>query len=170
MPLMIRPATAADLQAITDIYNEAGVGTTASYDIEPVTLPDRMEWFAHKQRKGYPTLVGVEDGAVVGFAGYGQFRDKAGYDHTVEHSVYVVESHRAAGIGRMLMNALIDYARGHGVHVMVGALDGENEASLAFHRSLGFEEVGRLPQVGRKFHRWLDVVFVQQIFDQTVPE
>ncbi len=157
----IRPATEADLAAITDIYNQAGVGTTASYDLEPVTVEQRRVWMAQKASKGFPVLVAELDGQVVGFAAYGTFRDLRGYDQTVEHSVYVADGLRAAGLGRMLMSALIDRARGDGLHVMVGVLDAANEASLAFHERLGFVEVGRMPEVGRKFDRWLDVIFVQ---------
>lgn len=164
MAITIRPARPSDIPAITEIYNEGGVGTTASYDLEPVTVEDRTAWFLAKQARAFPTLVALEDGAVIGYAGYGTFRDKAGYDFTVEHSVYVREGYRTSGVGRMLMGALIDYARGHGVHAMLGVLDAENEASLAFHTRLGFVEVGRLPEVGRKFGRWLDVVFVQLTF------
>ncbi len=164
MAFTIRPARPSDLPAITDIYNEAGVGTTASYDLEPVSLTDRTAWFMAKQAKAFPTLMAVDQGEVIGYAGYGTFRDKAGYDYTVEHSVYVRDGYRTSGVGRMLMAALIDYARGHGVHVMLGVLDADNAASLAFHERLGFVEVGRLPQVGRKFDRWLDVVFVQLTF------
>lgn len=158
---LIRPATEADLPAITDIYNEAGVGTTASYDLEPVSVAERREWMRHKSVAGFPVLVAEDEGHVVGFAAYGPFRDKAGYRHTVEHSVYVAQGERAHGVGRLLMRALVDRARGDGLHTMVGVLDADNEASVAFHTRLGFVEVGRMPQVGRKFDRWLDAVFVQ---------
>ncbi|HSN43643.1 MAG TPA: GNAT family N-acetyltransferase [Propionibacteriaceae bacterium] len=164
MAITIRPARPSDIPAITEIYNEGGVGTTASYDLEPVTVEDRTAWFLAKQTRAFPTLVALDEGAVIGYSGYGTFRDKAGYDFTVEHSVYVRDGYRTSGVGRMLMAALIDYARGHGVHAMLGVLDAENEASLAFHKRLGFVEVGRLPEVGRKFGRWLDVVFVQLTF------
>lgn len=169
MPVTIRPATDADIPAITTIYNVAGIGTTASYDLAPVSVADRLEWFRAKQRRGFPTLVAVEDGETIGFASYGTFRDKAGYDYTVEHSVYVHDGRRASGVGRMLMTALIDHARGHGVHVMVGALDGSNAKSLQFHQTLGFEEVARMPEVGRKFGRWLDLVLVQLSFEGPEP-
>ncbi|GAA4896924.1 GNAT family N-acetyltransferase [Tessaracoccus lubricantis] len=166
----IRPAHSRDIPAITDIYNEAGVGTTASYALEPVTVADREAWFERLTAAEFPVLV-LEDpeGLVVGYASYGQFRPLEGYRHTVEHSVYIRSGHRAAGAGRMLMTALIDYARGRGVHVMVGVVDGSNEDSIAFHRRLGFEEAGRLPQVGRKFGRWLDVVFLTMIFEGNEP-
>jgi len=162
--VVIRAATVEDLGAITAIYNEAGVGTTASYDLEPVTVENRRAWLAERTSRSQPVLVAEESGRILGYASYGTFRDKAGYDRTVEHSVYVDEGARALGVGRMLMLALLDRARGDGVHVMVGVLDAENEASVAFHRRLGFVEVGRMPQVGHKFGRWLDVLFMQFTF------
>lgn len=160
----IRPAIEADLETITRIYNDAGVGTTASYDLEPVTVDERRAWWERHTASNHPVLVAEADGQVLGFAAYGTFRDKAGYDQTVEHSVYVADGARALGVGRMLMLALIDRARGDGIHVMVGVLDADNAASVAFHQKLGFVEVGRMPQVGRKFDRWLDALFMQLTF------
>lgn len=159
----IRPAQSRDLPAITEIFNEAVVGTTASYALDPVTVDDRRAWFERLTGAECPVLVLEDDGEVIGYASYAQFRPLAGYAHTVEHSVYIRSGRRAAGGGRMLMLALLDYARGRGVHVMVGVVDGSNEDSLAFHRKLGFVESGRLPEVGRKFDRWLDVVFMTQV-------
>lgn len=169
MPV-IRPAQHSDLAAITEIYNSAGVGTTASWALQPVTVEDRAAWFERLLASDFPVLVLEADGEVIGFASYGPFRPLAGYGHTVEHSLYVREGHRAAGGGRMLMNALLDYAQGRGVHVMVGVIDGGNEESIAFHSRLGFEETGRLPQVGRKFGRWLDAVFMTRVFNGPDPD
>lgn len=167
----IRPAHLRDIPAITDIYNEAGVGTTASYALEPVTESDRRAWFERLAAEEYPVLVLEDaDGLIIGYASFSQFRPLEGYRHTVEHSVYIREGHRSSGAGRMLMSALIDYARGRGVHVMIGVVDGANDASIAFHERLGFEVAGRLPQVGRKFGRWLDVVFVSMIFEGNEPD
>jgi len=165
MPPVIRSANHEDLPAIVEIYNEGGVATSASYDVEPVTLEDRAAWFERLRNQGHPVLVLEENGQVVGFASYGPFRDKAAYRHTVEHSVYVAEGSRSNGVGRMLLCALLDHARGRGVHVMLGVLDADNTASRAFHKSLGFIESAVLPEVGRKFGRWLDVVFVTRRFD-----
>lgn len=149
---------------MTDIYNLAGVGTTASYDLEPVTVAERTQALENSRRHNFPVLVAEVDGVIAGFASYGTFRAKAGYRFTVEHSVYVADGFRASGVGRMLMTSLIDHARGHGVHVMIGVLDAANEPSIAFHQRLGFVEVGRLPQVGHKFGRWLDAVLMQLTF------
>ena len=165
MPPVIRSASYEDLPAIVEIYNEGGVATTASYDVEPVTLEERTAWFERLRNQGHPVLVFEDAGRVVGFASYGSFRDKAAYGQTVEHSVYVAENSRSRGAGRLLLRTLIDHARGSGVHVMVGVLDAGNMASRAFHRSLGFTESAVLPEVGRKFGRWLDVVFVTYRFD-----
>ena len=122
----IRPAHRDDLPAITEIYNEAGVGTTASWALEPVTVEDREQWFDRLNKGDFPVLVLVEEGTVVGFASYGPFRPLAGWAPTVEHSVYIRDGYRASGGGRMLMHALIDYAQGRGVHTMVGVIDGTN--------------------------------------------
>ncbi|NHB85541.1 N-acetyltransferase [Tessaracoccus sp. HDW20] len=159
----IRPANAKDIEAITAIYNEAGVGTTASYALEPVTVDDRRAWFDRLAGGNFPVLVFEDGGVVTGYASYGPFRSLGGYANTVEHSVYIASGHRAAGAGRMLMMALIDVARGAGVHVMVGVIDGANTESIAFHERLGFEVTGRLPEVGHKFGQWRDVVFVTRI-------
>ena len=167
MPLTIRTAPAQDVPAITAIYNETGVATTASYDLAPVTVADRLAWFEGKQRRQFPVMVAEvspDDGqdanatpVIVGFAAY----------FTVEHSVYVVPDRRAGGVGRMLMSALIDHARGRGIHVMVGVVDANNSASIQFHEQLGFTVAGRLEEVGRKFGRWLDVVFVTLRFEDS---
>lgn len=168
--LTIRPAAPADIEAITTIYNQAGVGTTASYALEPVTLADRRAWYDARVAADEPVLVLVDEGEIVGYAAYGPFRSLGGYVHTVEHSVYIAEGRRAAGGGRMLMSALIDYAIGHGVHVMVGVIDATNEASISFHERLGFAETGRLPEVGRKFGQWRNVVFMTRILPGTGEE
>lgn len=156
----IRPAQPDDLPAITDIYNAAGVDTTASWALEPVTLSDRQVWFDRLRRNDFPVLVLEEDGSVVGFASYAPFRPLAGWAPTVEHSVYIRDGHRASGGGRMLLNALIDYARGRGVHTIVGVIDGANDKSIAFHERLGFQTIGRMDEAGSKFGRWLDAVFM----------
>lgn len=164
MAVTIRPAVLDDLPRIVDIYNEAGVATTASYDLEPVTVEERIGWFERLRSWGFPVLVVENDDVVVGYASYGPFRDKEGYLHTVEHSVYVADGYRSLGAGRMLLGTLLDYARGRGVHVMIGVLDAENDASRAFHARMGFEESCVLKEVGWKFGRWLDIIFVTHHF------
>lgn len=163
--ITIRPAQQKDVPAILDIYNDAVIHTTASYDLEPVSLESRQAWFAHKQEDGWPVLVAELGGEVVGWATFGPFREKAGYAGTVEHSVYVAGGHRGAGIGLSLMQPLIAEARARGLHVMIGGIDADNAGSIAFHKKLGFEEATPLRQVGRKFDRWLDLVFMPLYLD-----
>ncbi|AIZ45237.1 acetyltransferase [Deinococcus radiopugnans] len=160
-PSRVRPATRADVPALLEIYNHAVLHTTASYDLEAVSLDTRLAWFDHKQAAGWPVLVLEESGEVLGWATYGPFREKPGYAQTVEHSVYIREGRRGAGLGRRLMLALIADARARGFHVMLGGVDADNVGSLAFHARLGFVQVARFRQVGRKFGRWLDLAFVQ---------
>jgi phosphinothricin acetyltransferase len=161
MPAQVRPALRTDVPAIWNIYNAAVLHTTASYDLEPVSLDSRLTWFDHKRQAGWPVLVAELRGEVVGWATFGSFREKAGYAGTIEHSVYVREDCQGRGLGRLLLSALIDEARRRGFHTMVGGVDAGNVGSLAFHERLGFVQVAHFREVGRKFGRWLDLVFVQ---------
>ncbi len=161
--MRIRPAHPADLPALLEIYNDAVVHTTASWDLLPWTPVEHAEWYATKAKHRHPILVADEGGEILGYSAYGPFRAKAGYAATMEHSVYVRPSSRGLGIGRTLLVAIIEAARANGVHALIGGLSSDNDVSLALHHSLGFVEVGRLPEVGRKFDRWLDLVLLQLI-------
>lgn len=162
---LIRNADEADLPAIRDIYNAAVRDTTAIWNDVEVDLADRLDWFRQRRSVGFPVLVAERGGSIVGYAACGPFRPQFGYRTTVEHSVYVAEDARGGGIGRTLMLALMDRLGDAGQHVMVGAVDATNKASIALHLSLGFAEVGRMPQVGQKFGRWLDLVLLQRLLD-----
>jgi len=159
--MIVRPATPDDLPALTSLYNDLGVATTASYDLAPVGQDERADWLRQHSEHGWPVLVAEDNGEVIGYAAYGAFRPKAGYDATVEHSVYVRDP--GHGVGRALMMALIETAQAGGVHAMVCLVDDENTASIAFHEHLGFVTVGTLPEVGRKFGRWLNLVMQVKI-------
>ena len=161
--MRIRPAVPADLPALLEIYNEAVVHTTASWDLAPWTPVEHAEWYATKAEHRHPILVADAEGEVLGYSAYGPFRPKAGYAATMEHSVYVRPGHQGKGIGRTLLVAVIEAARANGVHALIGGLSSDNEVSMRLHHSLGFVEVGRLPEVGRKFDRWLDLVLLQLI-------
>lgn len=163
--LRIRDGSDADLPAILNIYNHAIATTTAVFSYLPHTLDMRREWFAEKQAKGYPVLVADLGGDVAGFATYGPFRAWPAYRYSVEHSVYVAAPARRRGVARRLMTALLERARAQDFHVVIGGIVAENEASLALHASLGFERVAHFRQVGFKFGRWLDLVFVQVLLD-----
>lgn len=153
-------------EAILAILNEAIVHSTALYDYQPRSRDSMVAWFAARQAGGYPVL-GLEDeaGTLLGFASYGTFRAFAAYKYTVEHSVYVHPAHRGRGLGRQLLQALIERARAQGVHVLVGGIDAANSASIALHTQLGFVPCGVIRQAGFKFGRWLDLAFYQRILD-----
>jgi phosphinothricin acetyltransferase len=159
----VREATAQDVPAILAIYNEVIATTTAVYRDDPADLEDRVAWWHDRQRQGYPVLVAADGGDVVGFASFGDFRNWPGYRFTVEHSVHVRADRRGEGVGHALMVALMDRAQRLGKHVMVAGVDAENAASLRFHQRLGFVPVAHLREVGFKFGRWLDLVFLQVI-------
>jgi len=151
---------------ILEIFNDAIVNTTALYDYRPRTMENMAAWFKAKQTGNLP-VIGCEDdaGNLLAFASFGSFRAYPAYKYTVEHSVYVHKDHRGKGLGRTLMHELITAARSQGVHVLVGAIDAANAASIGLHEQLGFQHTGTLPQVGFKFGRWLDLAFYQLVLD-----
>ena len=169
--LTLRPADAGDVQAITDITNQAIVHTTAIWTLNPVTTQARGAWMQDRIARGMPVIIAEVDGQAVGFGSYGDFRPHEGYRHTVEHSLYVSPHAQGQGIGRSLLAALIEHASHSGRHVIVGCIDASNEASRALHQSAGFVQTGLMPQVGRKFDRWLDLLIMQKILeDAGTPE
>ncbi|GAA0323601.1 L-methionine sulfoximine N-acetyltransferase [Sphingomonas oligophenolica] len=161
-PIEISDAGRADLPAILDIYNEVIAHTTAVYSEAPVTLADREAWYAGRIEQGYPILAAYREGRCLGFGSFGDFRAWPCYRHTVEHSVHVHADARGQGIGLKLVEALLERATMMGKHVMVAGIDADNQPSIGLHRRLGFSEVGRFPEVGRKFDRWLDLVFMSR--------
>lgn len=161
MPII--DATEAHLPGILAIYNDAVAHTTAIWNEVLVDLDNRRQWWQGRVAQGYPVLVAVEGGDVLGYASFGDWRAFDGYKYTVEHSVYVAEAARGRGIGLQLMNVLVERARGLNKHVLVAGIEAGNEASIRLHERLGFERVGLMPEVGTKFGRWLDLVFMQLI-------
>jgi phosphinothricin acetyltransferase len=161
--MYIDDAAEADLPAILAIHNEVVANSTAIYANDPTTLDERAAWRTGRLAQGYPVLVARDGDEVLGFASFGDFRAWPGYAATVEHSVHVRADARRRGVGRALLSALPDRARAIGKHVILGGIDADNAGSLALHQSLGFEKVAHFRQVGRKFDRWLDLVFVQLI-------
>lgn len=165
--MQIRDAAAADIDGITAIYNDAVANTTAIWNEVEVDAANRAAWLADRQRQGYPVLVAVDaSGAVLGYATFGDWRAFDGYRHTVEHSVYVQGDCRSGGVGTALMLELIGRARSLGKHVMIGAIEARNDASIRLHHKLGFEAVGHLKEVGTKFGVWLDLAFLQLTLDR----
>lgn len=160
--VLIRVAEPSDAAAIMAIYNHAVENSTATFDLVPRTYGQQLEWLS--DRSGARTvLVAVDPDGVVGFASLSPYRDRPAYSTTVEDSVYVSHTHQGRGIGRMLLEALIDTARAHGFHTMIARVVADHEASIALHEACGFETVGHEREVGRKFGRWLDVVTMQRM-------
>ena len=163
--MLIRDASPADAGAIAAIYNDAVRHTTAILMEGEVGAENRVQWMAARQGMGYPVLVAEADGAVIGYAAFGDWRPFDGFRGTVENSVYVAPQARGQGVAQALLAALIPRARACGKHVIVAAITSENAASLRLHEKLGFVETARMPQVGQKFGRWLDLVFLQLRLD-----
>jgi L-amino acid N-acyltransferase len=168
--MKIRDATAADLPEILAIYNDAVLTTTAIWNESVVDLENRLAWFSDRRRSGYPILVAEDAGGVIGYASFGDFRAWEGYRYTVEHSIYVGPDRRGNGVGRALLAPLIDRARLLGKHVIVAGIESSNLPSLRLHERLGFACVGELKEVGVKFGRWLDLIFMQLMLDDKLFE
>lgn len=163
--IQIRDATDLDLPTILDIYNDAILTTTAVYQYEPHRLDMRRAWLREKQSAGYPVLVAEVESRVAGFGNLGVWRAAAAYKYTVENSVYVAKDLRGHGIGKRLLGALIDEARAMDRHAIVAVIDADNAVSIGLHEAFGFERAARFKQVGRKFGRWLDLVFMELVLE-----
>ncbi len=159
--LSIRPAIDSDLDEILAIHNAAIRDSLAIWTELEVDRADRERWLAAHDAAGHPIIVAEIDGAVAGYAAYGPWREKSGYRHTVENSVYVAEGFQRQGIARLLMVDLIELARENGIHVMIAAIEAGNLASIALHEQLGFEPPQIMREVGIKFDRWLDLAFMR---------
>lgn len=151
---------------ILEIFNEAIANSTALYEYQPRAHEFMREWFAEKQSKNFPVLGAFDEcGVLLGFASYGKFRPQPAFKYTVEHSIYLHSEHRGKGIGRVLLDALIEHAHAHQIHCMVGVIDASNTASIMLHEQLGFGYAGTIRQAGFKFGEWLDVAFYQLLLN-----
>jgi phosphinothricin acetyltransferase len=159
--MVIRPATRDDVTAITEIYNNVLVSSTAIYRDIPVTLDERLAWFDAQQEKGFAVFVASQDERVLGYASYSDFRSWPGYRFTVEASIHLSPNARHQGTGTLLFQALIDHARAAGKHMLIAGTDSENLASIRFLEKFGAERACTLREVGYKFGRHLDLVFFQ---------
>jgi L-amino acid N-acyltransferase YncA len=158
----VREATAADLEGVVAIYNDVIANSTAVFSNHPVTVEERRAWWQARTAQGYPVVVAHDEHGVAGFATFGDFRAWPGYRFTVEHTLHVRADVRGRGIGTQLLCELIRRASALGKHVMIAGVDADNAASMCLHERLGFTAAGRLRQVGYKFDRWLDLVFLQR--------
>lgn len=160
--MIIRMAELGDLPRITEIYNQAVVSTTATFDEEPVSLEERRRWLEQHDQDHPVVVLLAESGELMGWGALSPFGGKSAYRYTVEHSIYVDERYYRRGVGKSLLFELMRLARILGYHSLIGRITADNEGSLILHKRFGFEEVGRLKEVGFKFDRWLDVVYVQK--------
>jgi phosphinothricin acetyltransferase len=160
--LTVRAATPDDLAAINDIYNHYVVHSTTTYDVEPNTEEERARWFAEHGPE-HPVTVAERDGEVLGFGSLSRFRTRFAYRHSVEDSVFVRHDLFRRGIGSAILEDLVRRAKAIGHHTVIGGIDADQRASILLHARHGFAEVARFREVGHKFGRWLDVVFMQRM-------
>lgn len=164
MAINIRPYKTDDTQAILDIVNHNILHSTSLYDYNIRSYEQQKTILEEKINKNFPVIVAELDGIVVGFGMYSEFRFREAYQFTVEHSVYVSEDFQSKGVGKQLLQELINLARKQKLHTMIGVIDSENQSSIVFHEKFGFKTVGIIKESGYKFDRWLDSVLMQLLF------
>lgn len=164
MSAILRPANSSDLVAINDIYNHYVLQSTCTYQEEPETLEDRHRWFQHHGDR-HPVIVAEAAGTIAGWGSLSSFHERSAFRNTVENSVYVHPQYHRQGIGSLLLVELCASARRLGHRAIIAAIDSGQPASMALHSKFGFVEVGRLKQVGLKFGRWLDAVYLELLLE-----
>ena len=162
--LSVRKAELSDVDAITEIYNEAILTTTSTFDTEPKTTAERLQWYQSHDKR-HPIWVAVIDGIVVGWISLSKWSDRPAYDGTAETSFYVKSEYRGKGIGSTLLQVLVKEAKQLQYHTLIARIAGESYASLHVHENFNFVRVGILKEVGRKFGRLLDVHVLQKMLD-----
>ena len=161
--LEIRPAAAADLPAITEIYEHAVRYGTATFELIPPDLAEMTRRFEVLMDGGFPYLVAALEGGVVGYAYAGAYRPRPAYRFTVENSVYLQPAIHRRGIGMQLLQRLIAESEQRGFRQMIAVIgDSANAGSIGVHTKCGFQMIGTHPAVGFKFSRWLDTVMMQR--------
>ncbi|MBS0565534.1 MAG: N-acetyltransferase [Proteobacteria bacterium] len=160
--MILRPAGAVDHPAILALWNPVIRATTITFTSEEKTAASLDSLIGARRAAGHEFWVAESGGAVLGFASYGQFRAGDGYAHALEHTILLAEAARGQGVGRALMTRLEDHARVGGGHTLFAGVSGENRAAVAFHERLGFRTLAVLPEAGRKFGRWLDLVLMMK--------
>jgi phosphinothricin acetyltransferase len=161
--LTIRRATTDDLGAITEIYNEAILQTTATFDTDQKAIKEQATWFTRHDAK-HPILVAELDGFVVGWASLSNWSDRKAYAGTAEASLYVEEEHQGRGIGKKLLQALIQEGQKVGLHTVIARITEGNVVSISLFEHEGFQNIGVMKEVGQKFGRLLDVYMMQKIY------
>jgi L-amino acid N-acyltransferase YncA len=161
---LLRPTEERDLTAIAAIYGDAVLGGTASYELEPPGLEEMTRRWRELVAKGYPHLVAIRDGAVLGYAYAGPYRPRPAYRYSVENSIYVAPDAQGRGVGRELLAELIAISEQLGFRQMIAVIGGgtEHPASVGLHLELGFRQIGVIEASGFKHGRWLDTVLMQR--------
>ena len=163
--IAIRAARFADLGAINDIYNYYVLHSNCTYQEELELLKARRQWFRHHGDR-HPVIVAELDGQVIGWGSLSPYHARSAYRHTVENSVYVHHRYHRRGIGSQLLQELIVRARGLGHRAIIAGIDAGQTGSVALHAKFGFAEAGCLKQVGFKFNRWLDVIYMELLLNE----
>lgn len=158
----IRVAEERDVPPILEIYNQAVLRTVATFDTEPRTIAQQLDWFAQHSLR-YPVLVAERDGQVIGWASLNRYSDRLAYAGTAELSLYVGEPFRGAGLGRRLLGAALEAGAVGGLHTVLSRIVEGNDNSVHLHRAHGFFTVGTMREVGYKFGRLLDVIIMQKL-------
>ncbi len=161
--LHIRSAELKDIPAITEIYNDAILNSTATFDTEIKTIVDRTQWFNNHGER-YPILSAEMDGNVIGWASLTKWSDRCAYEKTAEVSVYIHKDFRGKGIGKKLLEQLIFQGEKAGIHYMLARISQDNESSIHIHEIFGFEHIGVMKEVGFKFGKFLNVHLMQKVF------
>jgi L-amino acid N-acyltransferase YncA len=160
--LEIRPAAAADLPAVTEIYEHAVLYGTATFELIPPDLAEMTRRFGVLMDGGFPYFVAALEGQVIGYAYAGAYRPRSAYRFTVENSVYLQPAIHRRGIGLQLLQRLIAESEARGYRQMIAVIgDSANAGSIGVHTKCGFRMIGTHPHVGFKFGRWLDTVMMQ---------
>ena len=161
--LNILPATLEHLEQITNIYNDAVLNSTATFDTEPKSVEEQRLWFNEHSIK-YPIIVVEENNIIVGWASLSRWSGRCAYEDTAEISIYIKDDYRGKGIGTKLLQKILTEGRTGGLHTVIARIAEGSEDSIRLHKKAGFEYIGVMKEVGKKFDKLLDVHIMQLIF------
>lgn len=164
MPFTLRPAHVGDLEAINGIYNHYVIHSTCTYQTIPSSTEERARWFAQHGSR-HPVIVVEDRGRVIAWGSLSPVHERQAFANSVEDSVYVHHDYLRHGIGRMVLTELLRLAKEIGHHTVLGAISVDQDASVSLHKQLGFREVAHFHEIGYKFDRWLDLVWLQKMID-----
>ncbi len=161
--IVIRKAELVDIPFITEVYNDAVLNTTATFDTEIKTIENRSEWFKQHDEQ-HPIIVAENSGEMAGWASLTAWSDRCAYSGTAEVSVYVHKDHRGIGIGKALLETLVVDAQQLQLHYLLSRIAADNKASISLHEQYGFAHIGVMHEVGFKFGKYIDVCLMDLVF------